>query len=269
MKKTHYLYILLFFTLMLSLSSCRSSKDLLMFRDLKENMNLYDVTEDIPEYIIKPFDNLYLNILTLDEEVNSLFNPSGGTGYTSGTQQMYGDRTSQYINGYMVDEDGTITIPIVGKVGVAGLNLSEAREQISQRAEEYLVEPNVKVKVLNFKVNVTGEVNQPGIYYNYEGNLNIIDAISMARGITNYADIGNVLLIRHTEDLTKSYNLDFSNKSIYLSEAFYLQPDDIIYVKPNKFKGRQENTTIYSLMLSTISTLMLATSIILNYTNSN
>lgn len=240
-----------------------------MFRDLKNNMNLYDVPEDIPEYIIKPFDNLYLNILTLDAEVNSLFNPTGGTGYGSGTQQMYGDRTSQYINGYMVDEDGTITIPIVGKVSVAGLNLSEARERITERAEEYLVEPNVKVKVLNFKVNVTGEVIQPGIYYNYEGNLNIIDAISMARGITNYADIKNVLVIRHNEDVTKTFNLDFSNKSIYTSDAFYLQPDDIIYIKPNKFKGRQENNTIYSLMLSTFSTILVATSIILNYSNSN
>ena len=246
-------------------TSCRNPKDLVMFQDLQNNTNLYDVPADAPEYRIKPFDNLYLNIQTLDAEVNQLFNPSSGTGYGSGTSQMYGDRTSQYINGYMVNDEGFIKVPILGEIDVAGLTLAEAQDRITERAEEFLKEPNVKIKVLNFKVNVTGEVQNPGIYYNYEGSLNIIDAISMASGITNFANIEDVLVIRHNEDVTKTFNIDFSDKSVYTSEAFYLQPNDIVYIKPNKFKGRQENRTIYSLMLSTISTIMVATSIILNY----
>ncbi|MCG6190251.1 polysaccharide biosynthesis/export family protein [Maribellus maritimus] len=262
--------ILIFYFALLTvifLTSCRSSKDLTMFQDLRDNVSLYKIPEKAPEYFIKPFDNLYLSILTLDPQVNQLFNPStaGGTGVASGTQQMYGDRASQYINGYMVTEEGFITLPILGQIAVAGLNLQEAQERIKQRAEEYLKEPNVKVKVLNFKVNVTGEVEQPGLYYNYEGSLNIIDALSMANGITQFADLQNVLVIRHNEDVTKTYNLNLTDKSVYLSDVFYLQPNDIVYVKPNRFKRSSENNNIYSLILSTVSTILVAATVISNY----
>ncbi|MDD4755011.1 MAG: polysaccharide biosynthesis/export family protein [Prolixibacteraceae bacterium] len=259
---------LIFFTLsaIILQTSCRSSKDLTMFQDLQNNVSLSNVPGKAPEYIIKPFDNLYLNVLTLDPEVNALFNPTmGGNSFGSGTQQMYGDRPSQYINGYMVQADGTINLPILGQIEVAGLNLVEARLGIMERAEEYLKEPNVKVKVLNFKVNVTGEVRNPGIYYNYEGNLNVIDAISMANGITDFADLKNVLVIRHNENSTETFNIDFTDRSVYLSGAFYLQPDDVIYIKPNKFKGSRDNNTIFSLILSTFSTLatiLVATSVL-------
>lgn len=238
-----------------------------MFQDLSGNVSLYELPGDAPEYLIKPFDNLYLSILTLDPQVNQLFNPStvGGNGMTSGTQQMYGDRASQYINGYMVTEEGFVSLPILGLIKVTGLNLQEAQEQIKQRAEEYLKEPNVKVKVLNFKVNVTGEVVKPDLYYNYEGNLNIIDAISMAGGITQFANLQDVLVIRHNENETKTYNLNLTNKSVYLSNVFYLQPNDIVYVKPNKYKRSNENSNIYSLILSTVSTVLVAATLLIKY----
>ncbi len=262
MKKSYIPFLAVIFVFLIS---CRSSKDLIMFQDLKNNQSLGNLPEKAPEYIIKPFDNLYLSILTLDPELNQLYNPSvGGTGYGSGTQQMFGDRASQYINGYMVNANGTISVPILGNIEVAGLNLVEAQERIRAKAEVTLKEPNIKVKVLNFKVNVTGEVKAPGLYYNYEGTLNIIDAISMANGITDFADIKNVLVIRHNDNETETYNLDFTDKSIYMSDVFYLQPNDIVYVRPNQYKRTRENSTIYSLILSTVSTLLVATSIIIN-----
>lgn len=263
--KESTLIIYSLFVVLLIQTSCRSSKDLIMLQDFQDNLTLYDIPGAAPEYRIKPFDNLYLSILTLEPEVNQLFNPSS-SGTSSGTQQMFGDRASQYINGYMVAADGTITVPILGNVNVAGLNLAEAQERITRKAEEYLKEPNVKVKVLNFKVNVTGEVQSPGLYYNYEGSLNILDAISMANGITNYANLKDVLVIRHTEDVTRSFNIDLTDKSVYTSEAFYLQPNDIVYIRPNEYKRSNENNTIYSLVLSTISTILIATSIIISNT---
>lgn len=263
MKKSHILYLLLIAALFQT--SCRSSKDITMFRDFEENLRMQDVPGKAPEYRIKPFDNLYLSVLTLDPEVNTLFNPSiGGQGGTTGTQYMFGERVSQYINGYMVAEDGTISLPIIGEVEVAGLNLIEAQNRIKENATEFLKDPTVKVKMLNFKVNVTGEVHNPGLYYNYEGNLNIIDAISMANGITDFADLKNVLVIRHHENETKTYNLNFSDNSVYYSDVFYLQPNDVVYIQPNKYKRTRENTNIYSLILSTISTLLVAGTVLNN-----
>ena len=262
-KSTESAFI--FIIIILIFSSCRSSKDLTMFQDLQNNVTLYDIPGDAPEYRIKPFDNLYLSILTLEPEVNQLFNPStGGSGVVSGTQQMYGDRASQYINGYMVAEDGTINVPILGNVLVAGLNLAQAQDTVRKRAEIYLREPNVKVKVLNFKVNVMGEVSSPGLYYNYEGNLNILDAIGMANGISNYANLRDVLVIRHNADATETFNLDLTDKSVYMSDVFYLQPNDVVYIRPNEYKRSRENSTVYSLVLSTISTLMVAATVIFN-----
>ncbi len=262
MKKSYIVYLAVVFVFLIS---CRSSRDLVMFQDLKNNQSLGNLPEKAPEYIIKPFDNLYLSILTLDPELNQLYNPSiGGGGVGTGTQQMFGDRASQYINGYMVSAKGTINVPILGNIEVAGLNLIDAQERVRSKAEVTLKEPNIKVKVLNFKVNVTGEVKSPGLYYNYEGTLNIIDAISMANGITDFADIKNVLVIRHNETETETYNLDFTDKSVYMSEVFYLQPNDIVYIRPNQYKRTRENSTIYSLILSTVSTLLVATSVIVN-----
>jgi polysaccharide biosynthesis/export protein len=251
------LYLIIFtLSAIILQTSCRSSKDLTMFQDLQNNVSLSGAPGKAPEYIIKPFDNLYLNILTLEPEINALFNPTmSSNSFGAGTQQMFGDRPSQYINGYMVQADGTIILPILGQLEVAGLNLVEARSMIMERAEEYLKEPNVKVKVLNFKVNVTGEVRNPGIYYNYEGNLSVLDAISMANGITDFADLKNVLVIRHNENSTETFNIDFTDRSVYLSDAFYLQPDDVVYIKPNKFKGSRDNNTVYSLIISTFSTI--------------
>ncbi|RIH65717.1 hypothetical protein D1164_08645 [Mariniphaga sediminis] len=263
MKRSYVIYFLLMGFIVVQ-TSCRSSKELTMFADMHDEKSLFEIPGDAPEYIIKPFDNLYLNVLTLDEEINQLFNPTMGNGYGSGTQQLFGDRASQYINGYMVAEDGTVNLPVIGKVKVAGLNLSEAQAQVREQAEVYLKDPNIKVKVLNFKVNVTGEVKSPGLYYNYEGSLNIIDAISMANGITEFADIKNVLVIRHNENETKTYSINFSDKSVYYSDVFYLQPNDIVYIQPNRFKRTRENTNIYSLILSTISTLLVAGTVINN-----
>ena len=264
MKKIFIKFILMILPVIII--SCRSAKDLTMFRDLQDNMSMDDIPGKPPEYSIKPFDNLYISVISLDSEVNKLFNPSlsGGGGYGISTQQTFGDRTSQYINGYMVEEDGTISLPIIGNIAVAGLNLVDAQKRIKEEAEYYLKDPNIKVKVLNFKVNVTGEVRNPGLYYNYEGSLNILDAISMANGITEFADLSKVLVIRHNENKTQTYNLDFSDRSVYYSDVFYLQPNDVVYIQPNKYKRSRENTTIYHLMLSTISTVLVAGTLIFN-----
>lgn len=264
MNKSYLLYGLLL--IIIFQTSCMNTKQITMFQDIEENLILSGVPREVPIYNIKPFDNLYLSIKTLDPEVNQLFNPSadGGGGFGGSTSMQYGSPESQYINGYMVQADGYINLPILGQVKVTGLSLEEAENFVKEKAEEYLKEPTVKVKVLNFKVNVTGEVKNPGLYYNYEGKLNILDALSMANGITEYANLKKGLVIRHNENNSKTYNIDFTDRSIYYSEAFYLQPGDLVYVKPHKNKRTRENATTYSLFLSTITTLFLITNFVLN-----
>ena len=246
------------------LFSCQSTKNLAYFDDIESDQFIYGVSQKAPEYRISPYDILYINIVTLDKDANELFNPHQGEGYFTGTQQMFGDLTSQYINGYQVEPNGTITFPIIGTLSFSGLTLIEAQNRIREKALEYLKEPSVQVKTLSFKVNVTGEVVNPGMYYTYQGKMNILEAISLANGITNYAKLKKVVVIRQGKYDTRTILVDLTKKSLFESEAFYLQPNDMVYITPDKFKSSSLNTPAYALVLSaisTISTILIAVSL--------
>jgi polysaccharide export outer membrane protein len=208
-------------------------------------------------YRIKPLDNLYLSITTLDPEVNQIFNPSMiGDNSSVSTMQTFGAPVGQYINGYRVSNDSIVELPILGKIKLAGLTLEAAENVLRQRAEVYLKEPTVKVKLLNFRVNILGEVNTPGLQYNYEGSLNMYEAIGMAGGITRFADLENVVVNRQMDNRTVSFKIDATHNVMSQSDVFYLQPNDLVYVPPTKLVRRTENTGNYSIFLSTITTVL-------------
>jgi polysaccharide biosynthesis/export protein len=264
MKNSIYLGNLLI--VLVIITSCSSTKNIQMFQKSKKDSREVFIPPVPPEITIKPFDNLYITIKTLDEEVNRIFNPSniGGSGYSSGTSQNFGDPTSQYINGYRVAQDSTISLPILGKINFGGLSLEEAKEKLRIRAEEFLREPTVEVKFLNYRVNLSGEIRTPGVYYNYEGSLSIYDAISMANGITDFADLRSVVIKRQNDNKISTYNVNLTDNSVFTSDVFYLQPNDIVYIPPDNLKRRRENSDTYGRFLSTISTLIVAVAFFLN-----
>jgi len=217
------------------------------------------MSNEVQGYEIRPYDNLFVSIKTLDPEVNELFEANRSSrGSSGGTMQDYGDYVSQYINGYQVDSLGTISLPILGTLEVAGLTLKQAREKIMKKSLEFVKDPTIKVKLLSFKVNVGGEVKNPGIYYSYNEKLSIMEAISMANGVTDNAKLKNVVVVRPNMNGADTYNLDLTKKNVLTSKAYYLQPNDMVYIKPSKNKRTELNTTSYSLFLSTITTILLA-----------
>jgi polysaccharide biosynthesis/export protein len=260
-----FLYFLFLVTTVI-FTSCSSTKNIQMFQESKNESREVFIPPVPPKITIKPFDNLYISIKTLDEEVNRIFNPSniGGSGYSSGTSQNFGDPTSQYINGYRVSQDSTITLPILGKINFGGLSLEEAKESLRIRAEEFLREPTVDVKFLNYRVNLSGEIRTPGVYYNYEGSLTVYDAISMANGITDFADLRNVVIKRQNDNKIYTHTVNLTDNSVFTSDVFYLQPNDIVYIPPDSLKRRRENSDTYGRFLSTISTLIVAVAFFLN-----
>ncbi len=246
------------------LTSCKSYKDLVLLDDLKEEQSfLNDQPPYTPDYIVKKGDNLYVSILSQNPEMNLLYNPaSQNNGGETGTQQMYGSLASQYINGYLVDKGGNISLPILGKIHVEGVSIPIVESQVKVKALEYLKDPTVKVKLLNYKVTVLGEVNMPGTYYNYDKSISVLDALSMAKGITDFAQTDKVLVLRHTDKGTKTYRLNLRSSSNLLnSEAYFLQPDDIIYVEPGKNKNARLRSPSAVLIFSGITTLALVLSL--------
>lgn len=249
---------ILLMLVVLLVTSCRSSKDFTLFQDLTKNQKIPNFSSNIQGYKVRPYDNLYINIKTLNPEVNRLFEASESTNsYSAGTQQMYGDYVSQYINGYQVDSIGTVALPILGNIEVAGLTLKQIEERIQKRSLEFLKEPTVRVKLLSFKINVNGEVKNPGVYYSYNEKMNILEAISLANGLTDNAEIKKTIVVRETPKGSSTYNIDLTSKNILTSEVYYLQPNDLIYIKPGRNKHVELNATSYSLFLTTVTTLLL------------
>lgn len=245
--------------IIVSIYSCRTAKEFTYFQDLDKDQHISGMSNEVQGYEIRPYDNLFVSIKTLDPEVNELFEANRSSRSSSGgTMQDYGDYVAQYINGYQVDSLGTISLPILGTLEVAGLTLKQAREKIMKKSLEFVKDPTIKVKLLSFKVNVGGEVKNPGIYYSYNEKLSIMEAISMANGVTDNAKLKNVVVVRPNMNGADTYNLDLTKKNVLTSKAYYLQPNDMVYIKPSKNKRTELNTTSYSLFLSTITTILLA-----------
>lgn len=240
----------------LNFNSCRSTKYMKYFQDLNNNVQ-QGMPVQAPEYLIKADDNLYIDIQSLNPEVSQLFSPSKSDGYSGGTSSNFGDIPSQYLNGYQVNQNGMILLPVIGEVSVAGLTEEAAKNSIQKKVDEYYKDAAVRVKILTYKVIVLGEVRNPGVYYNYSKNITILDALGLAGGTTDFASVRNVLVLRTTANGRKSYRLDLTGKKMMSSEAFYLIPNDVLYIEPDIYKNHSLNLTVFSMALSAISTTIL------------
>lgn len=241
--------------------SCRTTRDMKYLQDLS-NGTIKGFSANAPEYLIKPDDNLYVDIQSMNMEVNQLFSPSKSSSYNGGTASDFGLVSSQYLNGYLVNQRGMITLPVIGEVHVAGITEEAAKDSVQKRVGEYFKDANVKVKILTFKITILGEVKNPGVYFNYNKNITILEALGLANGTTEFAGLKQVLVIRTTESGNKSYRLDLTSKKIMASEAFYLLPNDVLYIEPDNYKNHTINTTGFSLTLAVLSTTVLILSYI-------
>jgi polysaccharide export outer membrane protein len=234
--------------------SCRSNKDLIYLNDAANN----GIIKGLPtEYILKTGDILYVSIKSMNPEVNILFNPESNMETNQGQGYLkYTTPSGSYLYGFEVDNEGNIKLPMLGKIKVSGILISQVEAIVQKKTDEFLKDAIVKVKLLNFKVTVTGEVRNPGTYYNYNNSLTVIEALAMASGNTDFASIKRIMVVRPFPQGNKSYLLDLSSKNIYLSEAFYLQPNDYVIVQPDKYKNFQLNSQAYYLISSSISVLL-------------
>ncbi len=243
--------------LAVSFFSCRSTKDVTMMQDMLHDEQLNGLPGLAPEYRVKSGDNLYVKIQSLNPEVNQMFSSNPTTGYQGGAMQEYGSPSAQYINGFIVDKAGNITLPVLGKISVAGMNEEDVQEKVQLKASEYVKDATVKVKLLTYKVTVMGEVRNPGTYYNYNKSFTIFEAVNMASGFTDNASISKVLVVRPTAQGSKSIRVNLTQKSVIGSEAYYLLPNDIVYVQADKYKNFNLNAQAWSMSLSAITTALL------------
>jgi len=252
-------YFIVFVLLLLVITSCRNVKDLTLLRDVENEEIIKSRPLQSIDRNLLIGDILYVSIKSMNPEVNMLFNPESNMESSGGynNYQKFTDPNGAYLYGFEVDKDGNIKLPMLGKIPVAGIPISQVESVVQKKADEFLKDAIVKVKLLNFKVTVVGEVSRPGDYYNYNNSITVVQALAMASGGTDYSSIKKVMVIRPVPEGNKSFLLDLTSKNIYLSEAFYLQPNDYVVVQPDKNKNIQLNAALYSMVISSLSLLLL------------
>jgi len=235
------------------LTSCTAHRQLVYLKDVDSVSTEGFYLKTRPEYTLQTRDILYVKIYSLNEEMSNLINQTIG----SYQQNLFQNETSLFINGYAVSDSGYIEIPILGRILVAGKSLDEAIAAIHERADHYLKDATVIVKLISFKVSVIGEVNRPGSYNNFNSQLTVLEAISMAGDITDYGNRRKVHILRSESKGTKSFQLDLTNRNILTSDGYFLLPNDIVYIEPIRSKSFRINIPTVSLTLTSISTLIL------------
>ena len=236
---------LFYLVITLVFSSC-AKRNLVYFSDIKPDANFSTHIPEIIEPIIRPDDLLKITVTSLSPESNLLFN--------AGVLNPTGLRIPESLNeGYLVDRDGEINFPVLGKVKLAGLTKPEAIEEMSFRLSEHVKNPIVNIRFLNFKVTVIGEVNNPSSFTVPTEKITILEALGMAGDLTPYGRRENILVIREKDGMRTATRFNLNKQDILNSPYYYLQQNDVIYVEPDDIKAVQASTNQRSLTLLGIS----------------
>ena len=189
---------------------------------------------------IQSGDLLDIKVTAFDENAVRPFNLYSMNNSTS-TGQVNGQTAQLAPQGYLVDNEGFIYFPVLGKLYIKGMTLAQLRADLEKRLLAYLTDPLVSIKQLNFNITVLGEVKKPGQYTNPSDKITVLQALGLAGDMTDYGNRTNVKLIREIDGVSKTYTIDFTNKNITNSPYYYMQQNDVLYIEPDLIKKKTAN----------------------------
>ena len=255
-------FVLLFF-LSVMLTGCGSVKNIAYLQN-SDSIN-FDNSRFLYDARIMPKDQLSITVNTTTPDASLPFNLLLQNEYTQGRSMS----ASGVLMPYLVDNDGFINFPIIGRLHVAGLTKSEAERLIFEKIRPYMAEsenPVVTVRMSSYSVSVLGEVNRPGSFQVSREKITILEALAQAGDLTIYGVRDKVKLIR--EDATgkkQIVTLNLNDANIVNSPYYYLQQNDVVYVEPNNIKAQNskvgQTTTLW---FSATSILVSLTSLLYN-----
>ena len=244
-----------FLLLIIVLSSCVSSKKINYFQNDKGS-----VYKNEKGYALKFKTDDLLSINVISENLEAvkpfnlpvIFNNANENSVTGAPKQQ----------SYLIASNGTIQFPVIGELKVEGLTRVELVSLIKSKLKPFVKDVTVNVQILNFKINVLGDVKKPGMFQIQNERVTIIDALSLA-GDTNISGERIVEVKRETKNGVITGLIDLKSNGIFASPYFYLEQNDIVYVNPNKSKiqsaSYNQNTGLFisigSVLISLISIL--------------
>jgi polysaccharide export outer membrane protein len=248
--KFKYIVITAIITASVLLSSCVTNKKLTYLQSEGAREEFIAITP--ATYIIQPYDNLFIRVVTPDPKWSDMFNTMPVTLSGISVTEQSADMLS-----YTVDNDGTIELPYAGRFMVAGKTMNVVKAELDNALKSYVADAVVTVKMVNNYVSIVGEVQRPGRYPIYKDRLNIFQALAMAGDLGVYSNRQKLELIRQTPDGNVVKEFSVKDRSIIGSQFFYVMPNDVIYAPPMKGRFFQMNAFPYSVILSTITTFVL------------
>jgi len=257
----HIVPILL--TALLLAASCTSQKKLAFLNNLPQPGGEGTFTYKLPDYKIQNKDILYITLKAMDPE-GKIIDFLSGSVASGGAAYLQGE-TGGYLYGYDVKQDGTIILPILGPISIAGRTLDETRKILQEEFSKHYKNAVLECKLLSFKFTVIGEVKAAGTYVNYNNYLTVFEAIGRAGGVADYGNRDRVLVVRPVDKGSKTFRLNLQDKNILTSEAYFLLPNDVVIVEPMKQKIFNMNLPIFSFILSGVTSTITMTVLLINF----
>lgn len=209
--------------IILLLSSCSAYKNVPYYQDLNRLAPTQEEATNYSPLIIHPSDVLGISVTSRTPEASAIFN------YTSK------DYNTAF-TGYLVDQQGNIQLPLIGKLKVEGLTTTELQEKVNQLLLTYYKDPVTNIRIINFKVAVYGDVLKPDVYTIKDDKITLMQALALAGDLNITAMRKNVVLIREENGKRNYIPIDLTSKNIFSSPYYYLKSNDQIYVQPDKAK---------------------------------
>ncbi|MCQ2073787.1 MAG: polysaccharide biosynthesis/export family protein [Bacteroidaceae bacterium] len=241
------------------LSSCTSYKDIVYFQDI-DDVKLSKLTSEY-EAVIKKDDRLTIVVSGPDKTVTAPYNLTLTEMVAGGT----GTDPEQSTLSYLVDVNGDIEFPILGKIHVEGMTRSELVDYLTDEIGKDVQNPIVYISFRNYKITVLGEVRNPGTFTFDSEKISILQALGRAGDLDLTAERKDILLLREVDGVQTHHKVDLKDSHLLDSPYFYLQQNDVIVVQPSptRVKTATTATGIWGVVLSSITTTLAVISMII------
>ena len=254
---------------LLGLTSCHQTEEIAYIHDAQRDsaMNLQG------QFSGGIQANDLLSIYVESETPESTIQFNQGTNKIAVSNGTVMNPGASAVSGYLVNHDGDIIFPVLGKIHVLGLTHNELAALIEQQlvSEGHITDPVVTVKLMNFKVCVLGDVARPGQLVVQGERLTIFEALSMVGDLTIYGQRHNVTIIREENGLRTIGEIDLSSQKVFDSPYYYLHQNDVVYVEPNmrKKKNAERDPMVMTYISSAVSIVSVLSSVFYYWILSN
>src|ERR1700712_1512886 len=221
------------------LPSCGGSKKVAYFDGVKDETFKTKYPPNV-ESPIQINDLLSITVSSANPAASAIFNAPNESTPTTSSATSFGNTLTV---GYLVNLNGDILFPVLGKIHAEGLTKSQLQALLIKQLldTKQLIDPIVTIRQLNFRVSVLGEVAKPGVYTTPNEKISLLEALSFAGDITIYGKKDNVLLVREDEKGDKLIvRIDLTSSSLFTSPYYYLKSNDVLYVEPSQNREKKE-----------------------------